>query len=203
MVTSDGSQRGVSEPGPGEPGVGRPDVGRPDVGRADVGRFGGGRLGGAGLKSGRLRSRRARLVLALAAGMMGLLCLGGAGIFFILYDDATEIERTAPDVVVDNFLGAYLVKKDDNEAALYRCDSGDFAALHDFRTDTEKREAEHAVGISVTWSSLDVQLTGGSGVVATDLTRTITRQTGRDRSSWKFTVVDHDGWRVCGATRIS
>jgi hypothetical protein len=41
-------------------------------------------------KRGRLQSRRARLALALGAGMMALLCLGGVGVFIALYDEATE-----------------------------------------------------------------------------------------------------------------
>ena len=50
------------------------------------------------------RARRARLILAIVGGTMALLCLGGVGIFIAVYDKATEIKRTAPDAVVDNFL---------------------------------------------------------------------------------------------------
>ncbi|MEU4562481.1 hypothetical protein AB0F72_29215 [Actinoplanes sp. NPDC023936] len=183
MVTSDGASR----PAGSESSGGVPSGTMP---------------GGSGLKSGRLRSRRVRLLLALTAGVMGLLCLGGAGIFFVLYDDATEIERTAPDAVVDSFLGAYLVNRDDEEAALYRCGSGNFDMLQSFREDTQNREIEHSVGISTTWSSLDVKIVGDKGTVEADLTRTIAKQAGRDSSSWRFDVVEQNGWRVCGATRI-
>ncbi|MEU4420039.1 hypothetical protein AB0F81_05400 [Actinoplanes sp. NPDC024001] len=152
---------------------------------------------------GRLQSRRARLALALTAGTLALLCLGGVSLFIALYDDATKIERTEPDAVVDNFLGAYLVTKDDEEAKLYQCDSGgDLTQLRQYRDDTVSREKEFSVGIAVTWSSLDVQTTGSTGVVNVDLTRTITGQAGRDSSSWQIAIVDQDGWRVCGATRV-
>lgn len=151
----------------------------------------------------RLQSRRARLWLAMGGGIMALLCLGGVGAVFLLYNDATEIKRTAPDAVVDNFLAAFLVNKDEKETALYRCESGgDFAQLEQFRDDTVQREQQFSVGISVTWSSLEVNTGGKTGTVGADLKRTISGQAGRDSSSWEFVVVDEDGWRVCGARQI-
>jgi hypothetical protein len=154
-------------------------------------------------RSGRFQTRRARLALALAAGIMTLLCLGGVGVFIALYDEATEINRTEPDAVVDSFLGAYPVARDDNEAKLYQCETGgDFSQLSQYRDDTVSREQEFSVGISTSWSSLDVQTTGSTGTVSVDLTRTVASQAGRDSSSWRFAVVDQDGWRVCGATEV-
>ncbi|WP_433792494.1 hypothetical protein [Actinoplanes sp. CA-252034] len=155
-----------------------------------------------GARRGRLQSRRARLVLALTGGLLALLCVGGVGAFFVLYDEATEIKRTEPDAVVDSFLAATLVNRDDQEASLYRCKSGgDFQQLMQFRDDTVKREKDFSVGIAVSWSSLDVNVAGSSGTVSADLKRTISAQAGRDSSSWQFAVVDEDGWRVCGATK--
>ena len=165
----------------------------------------GGHVGGGGLQTGgRFRTRRARLLLALTAGIMGLLCLGGAGIIFLLYDDATEINRTSPERVVNDFLGAYIASRNDDEAALYRCKSGgDLSPLSQFRDDTKNREKEFGVSISMTWSILDVATNGESSTVKANLTRTISTQGGRDGSTWQFSVVDEDGWRVCSATKIS
>ncbi|MDI6105003.1 hypothetical protein QLQ12_41105 [Actinoplanes sp. NEAU-A12] len=169
-----------------EPPVSRPLRGRP--------------LG----QRGRFQSRRARLVLALTGGFLALLCLGGVGAFFVLYEEATEIKRTAPDAVVDSFLAAFLVSRNDQEAALYRCTSEeDLTPIVQFREDVVRREKEFSVGISVTWSSLQVSIDGSSGTVTTDLTRTISGQAGRDSSTWKFSIVDQDGWRVCGAKQTS
>ncbi|WP_239143781.1 hypothetical protein [Actinoplanes philippinensis] len=143
------------------------------------------------------------MALALTGGLMALLCVGGVGTFFVLYDEATEIKRTEPDAVVDSYLAATLVSRNDDEAALYQCKSGgDFQELMQFRDDTLKREKDFSVGIAVSWSSLDVKVTGSSGTVGADLKRTIAGQGGRDSSAWQFTVVDQDGWRVCGATKI-
>jgi hypothetical protein len=156
-----------------------------------------------GARRGRFQSRRARLALALTGGLLALLCVGGVGAFYVLYDEATEIKRTEPDAVVDSYLAATLVSRNDQEATLYQCKSGgDFEQLVQFRDDTAKREKDFSVGISITWSSLEVDVAGTSGTVSADLTRTISGQTGRDSSSWRFAVVDEDGWRVCGATKV-
>lgn len=183
VVTSDGSQ----------PGVG-----------------GGGAGGGAvgGLKRGRLRSRRARLVLALTAGVVGLLCLGGAGIFFVLYDDATEIKRTAPDVVTDGFLIAYLVNRDDQQAGLYTCSSPDLTAISALRGEMVGREQKFDVSVSVSWGALT---RSSAGVQQEDVSTQLTISSasrGKLNSSrneeWVFRTIEADGaWRVCGANKTS
>ncbi|MFD0519563.1 hypothetical protein [Paractinoplanes durhamensis] len=158
--------------------------------------------GGGGL--GKPRSRRGRLILAMAAGVIGLLCLGGVGVFVSLYDEATEIKRSEPDAVVDNFLRAYLVNRDDQRASLYQCKSGgDFAQILDYRNDIVSRERQYSVGIRVTWSTFTVNTNGKTGVVTTDLIKTASDQSGRLSNSWQFNVVDDDGWRVCGGSPLS
>jgi hypothetical protein len=144
-----------------------------------------------------------RLFLAMGAGILALLCLGGVGVAISLYDEATEIKRTAPDAVVDNFLAAYLVNRDDDEAELYGCQSGgDFAALAAYRDEMAKVEKDFTVGIRVTWSSLVVNTNGSEGTVTAELVRTSTDRS-RDSDNWSFGVVDQDGWRVCSATRLT
>lgn len=156
-----------------------------------------------GGKRGRLQNRRLRLAMALGGGITALLCLGGGGLFVVLYDKATEINRAAPDAVVDSFLAAFLVSEDDGQAALFQCGSGaDFSEIKRFREDTAGRERKFSVSIAVTWSSLEVSTNGKTGTVGADLTRTISGQAGRDSTSWQFAVVDEDGWRVCGATEV-
>lgn len=149
-------------------------------------------------------NRRLRLWLAMMAGTLALLCLGGVGVVVSLYDGATEIKRTSPDAVVDNFLGAYLVDRNDKEASLYECkQGGDFAAIEAYRADMLTREKDFSVGIRVSWSSLTVSTQGDSGTVGTNLVKTATDQSGRVSNTWEFRVVDQDGWRVCGAIQTS
>jgi hypothetical protein len=149
------------------------------------------------------RSRRARLWLALGLGIVALLCLGGVGVFVSLYDSATAIKRTAPDAVADSFLRAYLVNRDDKEASLFMCKSGgDFAQLAAYRADIESRERQYSVSIHVTWEGLKVATSDDKGTVDVDLTRSITNSE-QISDSWRLVVVDQDGWRVCGATKVS
>jgi hypothetical protein len=156
-----------------------------------------------GVRRGRLQSRRARLALALTSGFLALLCLGGVGAFFVLYDEATEIKRSNPDAVVNDFLGAYMRDRDNKAAELYQCASGDFEKLAAYRADTERREKDFSTSISISWSIVAMNVTGTNGTVSADVTRTIAGRAGRDGSSWQLTVVDQDGWRVCGATQTA
>jgi len=140
----------------------------------------------------------------MGLGIVALLCLGGVGVFVSLYDSATAINRSAPDAVVDNFLGAYLVNRDDQEASLYTCKAGaDLSQLKAFRDDIVTRETKFSVGIRVSWSSLTVTTNGTEATVTATLTKTITNQTGRLANTWQFDLVDQDGWRVCRATETS
>jgi hypothetical protein len=142
------------------------------------------------------------LVLALGAGILGLLCLGGVGVFVSVYEEATEVDRSTPDQVTSSFLRAYLVNRSDQDAELFRCPSGgDFAALKKFRDGIVSVERDHTVGIRVSWGSLTVATDGTRGTVTTELVRTAT-DSARLSESWQFGVVDQDGWRVCSATML-
>lgn len=155
-------------------------------------------------RRGRFQSRRARLALALTGGFLTLLCLGGIGAFFVLYEEATEIKRDAPGAVVTSFLGAFLSNRNDQEAALYQCKSGgDLSQLRAFRDDTAKREKDFSVGITIRWQILSVTTNGSTGTAKVDLNRRIADGSGRDGSSWELTVEDQDGWRVCVAKQTA
>lgn len=150
------------------------------------------------------RNRRLRLWIALGAGVVALLCLGGVGVAVLLYDEETKIERAAPDAVLDNFLGAYLVNRNDDEAALYQCQSnGNFAEIEAFRADILSREQQFSAGISVTWGSFSVTVSGKQAEIVTDLTKATSNGNESVTRPWQFTLTDDDGWRVCGATEFS
>ncbi|MFI5493335.1 hypothetical protein [Actinoplanes sp. NPDC051859] len=146
-------------------------------------------------------------MLALVAGIVSLLCLGGVGVFISLYDEATEIKRSAPDAVVDNFLGAYLVNRSDQEAELYTCKNPDLTGIAGLRSEMLKREEAFGVAVSVSWESLRVAGSGaGPRSVSADLTiagsssgNVVSRRT----ETWTFDLVDDDGWRVCGSRKVS
>lgn len=152
------------------------------------------------------RNRRLRLWLALGAGVLTLLCLGGVGIAVLLYDEETKIDRAEPDQVTSSFLRTYLVNRSDDEAALYICASGakleEIAAL---RAENINREAQFGTSVSVVWESLTVApATGGVTSVSVDLVITGSKggvQTSSRTEPWSFQLIDQDGWRVCGATK--
>jgi hypothetical protein len=130
-------------------------------------------------------------------------CLGGVGVGISLYDGATTIDRTTPDQVTSSFLRGYLVNRNDKEADLYRCKSGgDLAELEAFRESITDAERDHTVGIRVSWGSMAVATEGDKATVTMELTRTAT-DSARLSGTWKFGLVDQDGWRVCSATEIS
>lgn len=154
------------------------------------------------------KRHRARLWVALIGGVLALLCLGGAGVIALLYNNATKIERSAPDAVVDNFLRAYLVDRDDKEASLYECKSGQsFAALESLRTEMVTREKNYEVKVSASWGALTVtdvdhahkQVAASLTIAGSSNGDTVSRRTER----WTVGVVDDGGWRACSAVKTS
>ena len=141
----------------------------------------------------------------MAAGIVALLCLGGIGVAVSLYDDATEIKRDAPDAVVDSFLRAYLVDRDDKQAELFMCEAQPkLAAISALRDENVKREKDFGVSVGVIWSSLLVSGSGSQRLVTTDLTiagRRDGQTQSRRTETWSFNLVDNEGWRVCGAKK--
>lgn len=154
------------------------------------------------------RGRRLRLILAVVGGVLALLCLGGVGIAFILYDDATKINRSEPDAVVDSYLRAYLVDRDDDQASLFSCDRPHgLAALTTLRNEAVRRETEFMVKVNVSWASLTVRDTD-QNVREVEVPLTIAgvaqgQVQSRRTESWRFELVDEDGWRVCAASKVS
>ncbi|GGO12850.1 hypothetical protein [Micromonospora parathelypteridis] len=152
--------------------------------------------------------RRMRTVLTVVAGVLAVLCLGGLITGLVLYNRAAAPDRSAPDVVVDNYLRAFLVDRNDARADLFTCKRGaDLQAVQDLRVETEQRESKFGVTVRVSWGPLTRTPSSGGESVGTTLTIAGSAD-GVPRSSrredWTFSVVeDDDGWRVCGGTRAS
>jgi hypothetical protein len=152
--------------------------------------------------AGKRPNRRVRLWIAMGAGILALLCLGGVGVFISVYDQATEIKRTAPRAVVNDFLAAYLLNKDDASAELYLCKSGaDMSALDAYRRTMETVAKDKSVGITVTWSDLTDDTVNKGGSVSAKIQQTASDNS-RLENTWRFDMVDQDGWRICSATKI-
>ncbi|WP_328421243.1 hypothetical protein OG470_04995 [Micromonospora sp. NBC_00389] len=148
--------------------------------------------------------RRMRTVLTVVAGVLALLTIGAVITGYVLYDRASAPDRSAPDVVVDNYLRAFLVDRNDTRADLFTCQSGvQLEALRLLRADLLAREERFGVTISVSWGSLDVQKQGNSAAVQVTLTISalVDGINQSDRQPWQFDTRLDDGWRVCGGTR--
>ncbi|MFE9692050.1 hypothetical protein [Micromonospora sp. NPDC005806] len=148
--------------------------------------------------------RRLRTVLAVVAGVLALLCGSGAVIGFVLYDRATAPDRSAPDVVVDNYLRAFLVDRDDTKADEFACKGGtDLDGLRALRDDLVAREKKFDTTISVSWGALSIRQSGDVATVEVDLiiTALVDGVSQSDRQGWRFETRRSDGWGVCAADR--
>ncbi|SIN25125.1 hypothetical protein [Micromonospora cremea] len=149
--------------------------------------------------------RRARTVLTVVGGVLALLLVSGIIAGVVLYNRAAAPDRSAPDVVVDNYLRALLVDRNDTRADLFTCKAGtELEALRSLRTDLVAREQQLGVTILVSWGSLDVSRQGNAASVVTGIRRSATvdgvQQSVTDR--WQFDVKQQEGWRVCGGAKL-
>ena len=149
------------------------------------------------------KNRRLRLWIAVAAGVISLLCLGGVGVAVLLYDKETKIDRAEPDAVVDRFLAAYFVNEDDKQAELYLCEAPNLAELASYRENIADTERRFSVGIRVTWRNFNVQPSGNEAVVDVDLVRTISDGSEETSDRWQFGLKADGGWRVCAANPVT
>ncbi|MEU8260965.1 hypothetical protein AB0C02_10140 [Micromonospora sp. NPDC048999] len=148
--------------------------------------------------------RRLRTVLTVVAGVLALLCGSGAVVGFVLYDRATAPDRSAPDVVVDNYLRAFLVDRNDVKANEYACEGqADLNDLRLFRDDLAAREKKFGTTISVSWGALSAKQTGDAAMVdvALIISAYFDGISQSDRQSWRFGIRHGDGWRVCTGQR--
>ncbi|SIQ23330.1 hypothetical protein [Micromonospora avicenniae] len=148
--------------------------------------------------------RRVRTVLTVVAGVLALLCLGGAVTGYVLYDRATAPDRSAPDVVVDNYLRAFLVDRNDVRADQFICQAGHPEQLRALRDELTERQAQFGVPIAVSWGSLEVRRQDDRAQVEVVLTisAVVDGTTQSDRQSWQLSTQLHDDWRVCDATAL-
>lgn len=152
------------------------------------------------------RNRRLRLVLALVAGLLALLCVGGVAVFVSLYDKTTKIDRGSPEVAANDYLTALLVLRDRQRARLSSCDGAQLAGTEDLLEEITRREQALDTGFSVNVENIIVEVgSGNSAEVKADIRRSAeidgVRQSLVD--TVELTVENREGWRVCAATKVS
>ncbi len=148
--------------------------------------------------------RRHRPVLWTILGLLLTVVLVSGTAFVMWYHDATTPDRSAPDVVVDNYLRAFLVDRNDIRSKQYVCNRPMLTAFSDLRADIDMREKKYSADLSVSWGSLNVEKTGSGATVAVQLTLSalVEDYSQRESQPWRISVIQADGWRVCGAERV-
>ncbi|MEU1809290.1 hypothetical protein [Micromonospora aurantiaca (nom. illeg.)] len=150
--------------------------------------------------------RPVRTVLAVVAGVLAVLCTVGGVVGFVLYDRATAPDRSAPDVVVDNYLRAFLVDRNDTRAEEFDCvGKQDADALRALRDDLVAREQRFNTTISVSWGPLVVQQSGEVAMVEVELiiSASVEGISQSDRQRWRLETRREEGWGVCSAQRAN
>lgn len=152
------------------------------------------------LGGSRTQLRAGRLVVLMIAGVLALLCAGGGGVALVAYRDATEPDRSSPDVAVDNYLRAYFVDRNDARALEYACEKAELDDARRLREEIERRESQFGVQVKVTWD-LRVQPQVGDrneveAVLVIEGLLNGQKQSGR-RENWNFQLANDEGWRVC------
>ncbi|MGW5082550.1 hypothetical protein [Micromonospora echinospora] len=149
--------------------------------------------------------RSLRTVIAVVAGVLALLCTGGAVVGFVLYDRATAPDRSAPDVVVANYIQAFLDDRNDTKAQEFTCaKQADLGGLRALRDDLASREQRFDTTISVSWGPLAVQEAGEVAAVEVELiiSASVEGISQSERQRWRFETRRDDGWGVCSAQRV-
>ncbi|WP_162907799.1 hypothetical protein [Allorhizocola rhizosphaerae] len=149
---------------------------------------------------------RWKRVLAIGAVAVALGAVGAVSATLLAYHDATKIDRSNPKVVLSEYLRASLVRKDKVGAELYSCsDQEKFAAVRILRDELDQRERDFGVSVVVEWGAQDRVDQGDKALLTTGLS-IIAIKNGVEQSSseqrWRFTLINDDGWRVCGAERL-
>jgi hypothetical protein len=133
-------------------------------------------------------------VVAIVAAFIVIV---GGGTAFFVYDRATAIDRSTPEVVVVQFLRATLVERDVRRIGLFVCNEWPAEqALAAAKPPTNP-------DISVSWGDLASTTRNGSSTVHAVVTfsAAVGGVFQQDPQSWTFTLKDQSGWRVCGLTK--
>lgn len=137
----------------------------------------------------RVISRNKLLLIILIA--VGMVALVGGGVGLLLYNRATEIDRSTPTVAVRQFLHAAFVDKDDSRVKLFTCKQW-----------TKERTAEvqrsFDPSVKVTWERVVLKSNQDGKALVTAQMRLVFQGL-VDFQEWRFDVVKENGWRVCAA----
>jgi hypothetical protein len=153
----------------------------------------------AGMGDSAARSGGTRRILLFVLIGLAIAGLGAGGVVFRAYDKATQIDRRYPEVVVREFVELTFQRRDDERVVLYTCAHPRVGAIIELRSNLTAQEKDLSISTQVGIGSRRVE--GLSVYADLVVTRRSTVAT-TERQQWKFTMVQDDGWRVCGAERL-
>ena len=140
--------------------------------------------------------RKGRVLLILLLGLAAALVIGG-GAAFVVYDQATAIDRSNPEVVTRQFLTASLVEQDPAKVSLFVC--------RQWSADDAMRAVDPPTdqNTSVAWGVKPAKRNGSKATV--DVTLEFKFGTGifagGQVADWQLGLEDQDGWRVCSVSK--
>lgn len=147
---------------------------------------------------------RFKRVLLIVLALVAIGAVSATVVALRTYHEATKIDRSHPEVVVGEYVDAFLEREDDVRAALFTCsgESG-VAGMAQLRDQLRGEEASEHTQIQVVLGRSS--LVDGGRIVLTDIEfrkgngpLTIKRL-----QHWRFSLEDDDGWRVCGAEQLA
>ncbi|MFJ6151847.1 hypothetical protein [Micromonospora profundi] len=147
--------------------------------------------------------RRLRTVLIVVGGVLALLGMGAVITGFVWYNRAATPDRSSPDVVVDNYLRAFLVDRNDIRADQFTCKDGEqLDPLRSLRTDLLAREDRFGVTFTLSWGQLAEEKKGDVVVVRVTLviSALVDGIKQSDRQPWQFETRLGEDWRVCSSS---
>jgi hypothetical protein len=146
------------------------------------------------------------VVFTVVLAVVPLLCVGGIPLAFHSYDTATRPDRSAPDVVVHQYLQAFLVSRDDAVAREFVCAApSNLAVFQGYRGTIESGEQRAGQSVSFTWTEGDV-VAAGPDAASLDVRIVATvggvSGGGSESDSWTFITHRIGAWCVVSATKL-
>lgn len=130
---------------------------------------------------------------------LGIVGIAAGGLALRAYDEATRIDRRYPEVVVRQYVSAVFDNRDDIKAGLYSCDKPAVGEILNLRSSLIAQEGKLGISTHVT---VGVRTVSGETVNTELLVVRRSTSSTTERQIWRFTMVEEDGWRVCGAERV-
>ena len=145
-----------------------------------------------------------RTTFIVILSVSALICLGGLVSGYIWYHNASEPDRSTPNLTVAQYLTARFDQRDNVVAAHFVCHAPNLGNIDAFEQDIDARGRRADTAIMVSWENFGVTGNGNSAVVTVDirLTVTIDNVMQREIQHWQFDVIREGGWRVCGGQQV-